>query len=449
LNAGNLTQIETQYDSAMADTATLYGNDVRAWAPFTVYAAGQAVVNPSGDVVTAIAAHTSGASYTATNWTLSSTFVQANEAPLTPYQFGAIAPTASNDNTTALTALWAAASAGSSTGGASIYLPPGIWRTTTALPLVNSLVVRGAGRIKSRLVASGTNNLFEWSTNILGLHIEDLDLECDGAGKGIFAPQGSGGMYGSTINNCFMYAATDTSFIWSQNNAGSFIHMAFRDCEMQRTVGSTVVPFSVITTVGGANFNKFENVRFDGANNIHTPFLHVESNVAGSYVTDWVLTGILGEQNPGGLMAVYGADNWTVINATDEDSSVTYVDNLISFQNGTGGDNLAPNSITILNSGRRGQSMTAGKFDISVSTSARNVALIACNPGSGTAPIQVPAQSFIANTRGFPFQFVGTGTPLGTYAAPVGSTFIRTDGGTSTTFYVKESATDATGWVAK
>ena len=43
----------------------------------------------------------------------------------------------------------------------------------------------------------------------------------------------------------------------------------------------------------------------------------------------------------------------------------------------------------------------------------------------------------------------GTGDPNGTYAAPVGSTFHRTDGGAGTSFYVKESGTGNTGWVAK
>lgn len=43
----------------------------------------------------------------------------------------------------------------------------------------------------------------------------------------------------------------------------------------------------------------------------------------------------------------------------------------------------------------------------------------------------------------------GTGSPEGVYAAPVGSQFIRTDGGAGTSFYVKESGTGNTGWVAK
>lgn len=44
----------------------------------------------------------------------------------------------------------------------------------------------------------------------------------------------------------------------------------------------------------------------------------------------------------------------------------------------------------------------------------------------------------------------GTGSPQGAVAAPVGSLFLRTDGGSSTTLYVKETGTNTnSGWVAK
>lgn len=43
----------------------------------------------------------------------------------------------------------------------------------------------------------------------------------------------------------------------------------------------------------------------------------------------------------------------------------------------------------------------------------------------------------------------GTGSPEGAQSAPVGSLFLRTDGGASTTLYVKESGASNTGWVAK
>lgn len=45
--------------------------------------------------------------------------------------------------------------------------------------------------------------------------------------------------------------------------------------------------------------------------------------------------------------------------------------------------------------------------------------------------------------------FTGRGTPESTVAAPVGSLFLRADGGTGTSLYVKESGDGVTGWVAK
>lgn len=43
----------------------------------------------------------------------------------------------------------------------------------------------------------------------------------------------------------------------------------------------------------------------------------------------------------------------------------------------------------------------------------------------------------------------GTGAPEGVVTAPVGTLYLRTDGGTGTTLYVKELGVGNTGWVAK
>ena len=43
----------------------------------------------------------------------------------------------------------------------------------------------------------------------------------------------------------------------------------------------------------------------------------------------------------------------------------------------------------------------------------------------------------------------GTGSPEGAITAVVGSMYLRTDGGTGTTLYIKESGTGNTGWIAK
>lgn len=47
------------------------------------------------------------------------------------------------------------------------------------------------------------------------------------------------------------------------------------------------------------------------------------------------------------------------------------------------------------------------------------------------------------------FDSAGAGSPEGVVAAGIGSTYRRTDGGATSTFYVKESGTGNTGWVAK
>jgi hypothetical protein len=43
----------------------------------------------------------------------------------------------------------------------------------------------------------------------------------------------------------------------------------------------------------------------------------------------------------------------------------------------------------------------------------------------------------------------GTGTPEGAVTAPVGSLYLRTDGGSATTLYIKESGAGNTGWIGK
>lgn len=53
------------------------------------------------------------------------------------------------------------------------------------------------------------------------------------------------------------------------------------------------------------------------------------------------------------------------------------------------------------------------------------------------------------NSNGdLPCDLSGYGSPLNVVAAKVGSTYRRLDGGAGTSFYVKESASDASGWRA-
>jgi len=69
-----------------AQAATLSATYVPQWKATTAYTAGQSVLSPNGDVVTAKAAHTSGASFTPVNWNVS---YSKSGAVASPHQVGA------------------------------------------------------------------------------------------------------------------------------------------------------------------------------------------------------------------------------------------------------------------------------------------------------------------------------------------------------------------------
>lgn len=70
-----------------------------------------------------------------------------------------------------------------------------------------------------------------------------------------------------------------------------------------------------------------------------------------------------------------------------------------------------------------------------------------CSQGSGTFTATGSAgQTLTLNQMPI---FKGTGSPNGVLTANVGCLYLRTDGGASTTLYVKESGSGNTGWVAK
>lgn len=91
--------------------------------------------------------------------------------------------------------------------------------------------------------------------------------------------------------------------------------------------------------------------------------------------------------------------------------------------------------ITGAPSGEAGVIVTNGAFPLVLGT-------------NNTARIVINADGTVALTGGSKI-INGSGSPAGVVSAPVGSLYLRTDGGTSTTLYVKESGTGTSGWVAK
>lgn len=324
------------------------------------------------------------------------------EAPLTPYQFGSTGPGLAVNNTSPLANMFAAAvTAGTS---AEIYFPPGDWVSSGvgggAFALANSLTIRGAGRMKSRLrIASSAPSMFQWNSDVNGVRIEDLYLDGASSFGHLFEPGSSGGIHASTFKNLFLNQQVDGKAIWYQDNSGSFIHLTFEEIEMQRTAGSNIIPFYVRNSGGGANCNLFKQVRLNGNDNVNTPFMHFESTLSQTFLTDWEFIGIIGEQNRGGVIKMVAPAGVTMTAVTDEDATGAYVADLIRFEaNGSG---LAPRDITLTGCTRRGSTLNAGVYEIYVGSTGKHITLIGCNPTptSAYATVFVPSDTRMIQMR--------------------------------------------------
>lgn len=338
---------------------------------------------------------------------------------LTPYDFGATGPT--GDNAPALAAMFAAAADPSSEG---VYLPPGRWYASTAgWPLSTGLTVRGSGRDRARLTV-GSGPVFVWNAEIRGVRIEDLSIM---AGGTIFAPGPRGGISSAVLRHLFLCVVADDAAIWHQANAASFINVTIEDVEMQRPKSGTVVPFLISNAGGGANCNRLANVRVNGLNNTATPFFLIESTLPGSFTSNWTITNLLGEQNPGGLLHVNSATNWQMVNVTDMDASVPYVADIVRLGQHPG----APlcSDVVLVGVTRSGSSLALGVSDINADGAyPLSLTMVACNPPTRTQPPAFRGASGTrVGSRSAPAQASGTGPPPD--VLPIGSTYTQTDPG--------------------
>lgn len=96
----------------------------------------------------------------------------------------------------------------------------------------------------------------------------------------------------------------------------------------------------------------------------------------------------------------------------------------------------------VIPQGATGVAIDATATDTTVSSNLINSALV-------TTPLSIAAPVRTGGAGGSASEYVGVGTPEGIVTARIGSRYSRTDGGTGTTLYVKETGTGNTGWVAK
>jgi hypothetical protein len=378
-------------------------------------------------------------------------------------------------------------SAGAVVGG-TLVIPPGDWTSSVTIPLKTGVRIIGAGRSATRLVyanADATGHLFGWSGNINNVIVEHIHLRST-AGH-VF--RGTTGINTVTIRDAHIYVSDPASSIMHHHSALDYDKVIFERCYLMRGSAASVPAFNIENSGGAANENVWRDCWFfsggPGTTAATVPFLRMYNTATDNYCNDNVFENITGQQNVAGLLDLRSHVNLIVSNVLDWDivtltgAPTTYTGTLVRVGRYTGG--LASKHVTVMNAGVRGSSHGASTYDIDLVVGEVTDSII-INPGktaSGTklnfsttgshniTVLNAPAANAwtgqatgVGHLFGTQAQYLtglvvgsgptltsGTGTPEGVVTAAVGSVFLRSNGSTSTTMYVKESGSGNTGWV--
>lgn len=232
-------------------TDVLYGKDVRAWAPNTSYAAGQAVVSPTGDLVRAKVAFTSSAAYSSADWsTTGSTTISAAAN-------GVIGDGVADDAPALNTILSSAAAF-----GASVTLAPGstvLAKTATiSVPSGTRLDLNGA-TIKSALPGIGDRLLtISGKSNV---HVYNGTLDGNTAGWAGGTTEQRHNVFISNSSNITLRkivsknAHGDGIYVGDQTGASTDIYLERVICDGNWRNGMSISHVSGLIAVG----SKFRN----------------------------------------------------------------------------------------------------------------------------------------------------------------------------------------------
>jgi hypothetical protein len=235
-----------------------------------------------------------------------------------------------------------------------------------------------------------------------------------------------------------------------------------------RIIAQTNNPYALAVNRGGSGNGRF----YLGATAVASPSL-VFSNNAGTEVASISGTGAatfagavtiggsanLSIQSGAGLFLDGGSNTYIVENTADSvqvkaggltalttTSALTTVNGNLTVS-GTGTSALA-GAVTGASTIQVGTVLRVGGATASFPGLRNTGAQLDVVTASNSAWADIAAAQFKQSDNGISWSS-GTGSPEGVKTAPVGSLYSRTDGGASTTLYVKQSGAGNTGWVAK
>lgn len=390
----------------------------------------------------------------------------------------------STDNSTAISNAMAQMA---QTGGAPVEFPSGVGRFSTSQNIPTGGVVRGQGKSKTILRYTGAAQAFKQATpssRIYEIHVSDLSIYNIGTGTvGLDLESVST----STFERLWIDGFTTGVRIHSPTS-GYAVYNRFWDV----TVNAPANSKGFVLSGTSSNANRFFGCRFNGASVTGTIGWEITDSNGNSITnceTDFAATHVVLTASAPGL-----TDGNVLYGNRIENATTGYSVGANVRHTNIGGNYYTIVTTQISDSGTN--TMVSDPYYAAPGTSARYAAassadghirlirepsggsslpfmrLVDENTGAGTPiTLQIETErstgSFMRGRRGGAtyidvradgnvallaagiLRAVGAGTPEGALTAPIGSTYQRTDGGAGTSFYVKESGTGNTGWVAK
>lgn len=203
--------------------------------------------------------------------------------------------------------------------GGEIYIPPGLYSTSSPLLAGKNGVTYKGDNQQTTIINNNVTDVCTpsiTSSSVNYFRLENLRLAGGSGGGHVIAPLG--GVSKMTINNCRLDTSSTSKRVWHQpSTIGSFLDSSIIDTHMGVPSTSTVTAFSVISSGGLANANRIERCVMDGAD--VEPFFQIEEVAAATYCYQWTFRDLTFEVCRGGLIHGYSAHRWVIENIGNYD----------------------------------------------------------------------------------------------------------------------------------
>jgi hypothetical protein len=274
-------------------------------------------------------------------------------------------------------AIQSAINAANSVGGGTVFVPAGTYKVAVPLVLKTGVRIVGTGK-NGTILNAPANNLFTFTANTQrwGLH----HLRAQATGGHIIA--GGFNVFEVVIQACQFTMQSAGYSIWSQNS-GQLIQVVTRDCYFYAAGNPRTVPAIDLTDANGAfNENIFENCVCETAGDPSQYFIRLRSSSSVDYSYNNTFRNIIFEVCDGGGILAQSQYGLTIDGCQAWDNNTIQND---FFSIGKTVSGLGSRRTTVHNSGRIGNHLGAGVYDLHLDASCQQTTIdnFRCTPDSG------------------------------------------------------------------